>query len=108
MIEYWGDTYCPGIPFNLWQKLETELKIDVLLSSTHQSLKIYPNPTANAIKIQSLKEIKNIELYSLDGQKLDISLMDSQINMTSLKKGSYMLIIYYSGGEMTTTQVIKK
>lgn len=71
---------------------------------------IYPNPTSGIVSIQSDQAVKRIGIYSLNGQSLiqqDISsnTKTSDIDLSDLDQGIYLLKIELNNGSQTMEQV---
>ncbi|MFK7031243.1 T9SS type A sorting domain-containing protein [Flavobacterium oreochromis] len=77
---------------------QEDLVTDVCLS---------PSPVVDNLDITINHEIKAIEVYNLQGQKV---LYDNQktINMTSLKSGEYIIYIHDQTGNTTIKKIIKQ
>ncbi|MBW7868378.1 MAG: T9SS type A sorting domain-containing protein [Brumimicrobium sp.] len=73
---------------------------------------LFPNPAINQLNIQLNSPIKEIELFNLQGQALElkVSIMNdaAQINVSTLNNGVYMLKITNSKGQTTTKRFIKQ
>lgn len=69
--------------------------------------KIYPNPVHHQLIIKSNSDIKNIEIYSLEG-KLVLQSNQKQINVQSLELGMYLVKINRTNGEVISKKIIKK
>lgn len=54
---------------------------------------VYPNPAKSFIKISGLQKSTDYEIFSIDGKfiKKGISNPDSEINISTLVKGTYVL-----------------
>ncbi len=60
---------------------------------TPKKLKIYPNPTANSITIESNIKIERVKIYSLNGLLImDIKDPKPEINFSDLPAADYILI----------------
>lgn len=60
----------------------------------NKELSIYPNPVKNTIFINTKQEISKYEIYSIDGKKIistDHNKTRSQINVSNLKQGNYII-----------------
>lgn len=57
------------------------------------TIKIFPNPTKDLITITSSLTITNIDLFNLQGQKMDIMLEEDKISLQDLSNGIYLLKI---------------
>ena len=74
------------------------LSLDQNLPPQNYKLKIYPNPTSEIIKILISQEIKNINIYSINGVQTKIRPQNEYIDVSNLKKGVYIIKVnqYYS------------
>jgi len=89
-----------------------------IITSTNKpletSIKVYPNPTANYIKISSSEiSIDEVKIYNSNGaqvKSVDVNEkpINIQIDLHSLNKGMYLIQIVGSDGEMFTKRIIKK
>ncbi len=68
---------------------------------------IYPNPTSGILNFNSKSEIQNVALFDLSGRKI-YEFNSSQINISSLPKGIYLVKISTKEGKTTTRKVVKK
>ena len=61
-------------------------------------MKSYPNPTSEIIKILISQEIKNINIYSINGVQIKIKPQNEYIDVSNLKEGVYIIKVnqYYS------------
>ncbi len=70
----------------------------------------YPNPVKNVLNLSYNKEISNVEVYNLLGQKVitnAINANDAQIDMANLSNGAYMVRVT-SDNQVKTIKVIKQ
>ncbi|WP_051890574.1 BspA family leucine-rich repeat surface protein [Chryseobacterium vrystaatense] len=75
-------------------------------SEVHKNdLKIYPNPVKN--KVFFSKELKDIEIYSIDGQLLKRNSKGNQIDISELPKGVYILKASDQSGNPLSKKIIK-
>ena len=74
------------------------LSLDQNLPPQNYKLKIYPNPTSEIIKILISQEIKNINIYSINGVQIKIKPQNEYIDVSNLKEGVYIIKVnqYYS------------
>lgn len=76
------------------------ITVQIVMSTNHfdkNSIKVYPNPVSDILTVQTHEMISEVNLFNLVGQKIDISWQNNQIDMTSLAKGNYILIINIDG-----------
>ncbi|WKK73459.2 T9SS type A sorting domain-containing protein [Marivirga salinae] len=90
----------------------------VIITSNNESLdndiKVFPNPTASYINVSSNTiSVDEIKIYSSNGvqvNKIDInsSAKNTQIDLSSLNKGVYLIQIVGQDGKMLTKRIIKE
>jgi hypothetical protein len=90
----------------------TSLFTNNTLSSTKfnaQNLKatIYPNPTSDNFNIEIENEVKSVEIYSVQGQKM-LTSNSKNIDVSNLSKGMYMVRIEDSNNAVSTQKLIIK
>lgn len=68
---------------------------------------IYPNPTSNNFTIAMENEVKLVEIYSLQGQKVMTSTGKNN-NISNLSKGMYLVRIEDKNNAVTTQKLIVK
>ena len=68
--------------------------------------RIYPNPTTTKITID-YADIQRIELYNLEGKKLQCALKNNELNLSHLASGVYILKISNSHGQTFNQKIIK-
>ncbi len=69
------------------------------------NISIYPNPATEFIQIQNTDENFNVRILSIDGKEI-LQSSDSNIDVSSLEQGTYILI-YESTAGVSTQQFIK-
>lgn len=74
---------------------------------TGKDLTIYPNPVEHELNIKTTKKINQIEIYSLTGQKI-LTSTKTNIEVSKLSKGIYILKILTDDGQQLTQKFIKK
>ena len=70
-------------------------------------INIYPNPSNSEISINSTSKVDFILIYNIMGQKILESKISQNLNVSSLKKGIYLLKSI-SNGVTTTAKFIKE
>ncbi|SMC35441.1 S8 family serine peptidase [Moheibacter sediminis] len=76
--------------------------------SSENSISIYPNPTKGFINVQSDKEIKSLQLISVEGKVIRKNLDSTQIDLNGLPNGIYFLKVELSNGRIQFEKVVKK
>lgn len=70
-------------------------------------VKVYPNPTADILKITAKSKVDAIEIYDMSGKKIEAQLKDNEVNVESFVPGTYMIYVITKDGK-TLTKFIKK
>lgn len=72
--------------------------------------KLYPNPVTDVLILNPARtrEVSKVELFDISGKAVHSSGAVSQINVTRLSAGIYMLLISYADGGSDVQRVIKK
>ena len=75
---------------------------------TKQSLTLYPNPATNLVSINSESDIINVEIFTVNGQKVLETIQSSNIDISGLSQGLYLLTATDISGNKTTTKLLKR
>lgn len=75
---------------------------------TASTLNLYPNPAQHEAFIQSTKAVKNIEVFSMSGQKILVSTQSDRMDTSTLEKGIYFVKIIFEDGSSSTRKLFKK
>ena len=68
---------------------------------------LYPNPTTDNFSIEMDNEVKSIDIYSLQGQKV-LSSNSKEVNVSNLSKGIYLVQIEDENNKISTQKLIVK
>lgn len=79
-----------------------------VLDLDEQKVIIYPNPTYGIVEILSEIEIKEIELFTINGQKVRNYGDNTSLNLVDLPQGIYILKIQLTDGKIISKKIIKK
>lgn len=74
---------------------------------TENSAVIYPNPASDFVNIESKEDINSVEIYAMTGQQV-MTGASSELNVSHLNKGIYLIKIYLKNGKTETHKLIKK
>ncbi|MFN1217747.1 T9SS type A sorting domain-containing protein [Chryseobacterium kwangjuense] len=77
------------IPFTPKEASNTTLGVSDI---SKKEFRIYPNPASDFIQIETLENLKEVNIYSMTGQKM-LTSSTARINIQSLKAGVYMVEI---------------
>lgn len=70
-------------------------------------VQIYPNPVKDILQINSEKAIESVGLFSMEGKKL-MEGKSSQLNVSSLPAGNYVLTVKLADGRIIDKKIVKK
>jgi hypothetical protein len=108
-----GSTYYASQTVNGIESISRlPVTISSSLSTNNFSLEkfnFYPNPIVDNLSISNDKNIDQVEIYSIHGQKLiskEINEMQSTMNLVELQKGVYLMKIFCEG-QNKTIKIIK-
>jgi hypothetical protein len=101
-------TYGRGIwEANLYTSPVTDIDVATIESST---LKLYPNPFVDQIKIESPEQITSLRLFASNGHELPAPIIDAKsiLQVGQLDKGVYTLEMSTSSGKKWVEKIIKE
>ena len=96
---YGGDAYYDNI-----QITSGPLSTQEFAKST---VSIYPNPAVSIVSISSETEIATVEIFTLNGQKVMETAQYSNIDLSVLAKGMYLLQATDTAGNTTIKKLLK-
>ena len=68
---------------------------------------LYPNPASDILNIEMDSELKSVEIYSLQGQKVLLA-TSKDVNISNLPSGIYMIRVQDIDGAIATSKMVKK
>ncbi|MCQ2958987.1 MAG: glycosyl hydrolase family 8 [Bacteroidales bacterium] len=85
-------------------------KITTGVQGMNLVLNVYPNPCKENLFVESMEEISFVQIIGMDGTCSLVELNQScaQISMANLKKGYYLLSVFFANGTSSTTKIIKE
>jgi hypothetical protein len=87
-----------------------EVAVSITLNTDEYSkisLVLYPNPVIDVLNIDTIAEIKLVEIYNIQGQKVK-STNQKQINVSDLANAMYLIKIQDSDNRITLKKFVKK
>ena len=79
---------------NAWKIINTTSTIGVHENQLLKyNLEVYPNPSKNEIYIRNLQNESNYAIFNLIGKSVQIGTTNGKIDVNSINKGMYVLII---------------
>ena len=108
-----GETYYVSQTLGNCESETLAITVDEALSSSvfeTTALKVYPNPANNVITVTNKNAIENIEVANLLGQKVlsqKVNAESTQIDVSGLAAGTYILNVQLQNGTTTSVKVVK-
>lgn len=101
--QYGLDIYNPsGKRMNFNSTSLSNQKVDI------NQIDIYPNPVSDILNISSNQEIKKVEIFQINGQKVFESKVNvSSIDMTEMMAGVYFLKIFGENDVVVIKKIVK-
>lgn len=97
-----------AFPQKLYQFTDPNQPILSTLKNNIETLKIHPTPTSDKLYINSKKEVQNISIYNVFGEKVyAINSHQKELNISHLSKGIYILRIQFEDRKSTVKKIIK-
>lgn len=72
------------------------------------NVSVYPNPFKDVLKISDVKDATSVIVSDLSGRTVAQLKPATELNLSQLNKGVYIVNIKYSNGEVKSTKVIKE
>ncbi|MFK7748274.1 MAG: T9SS type A sorting domain-containing protein [Kordia sp.] len=73
------------------------------------NVSIYPNPTSNTLHIKGIPQIETVEIYSILGKKIEVSITNSTtVDVSTLTNGIYFLKVVDTQNRTVIKKFIKK
>ncbi|WP_162200413.1 T9SS type A sorting domain-containing protein [Kordia jejudonensis] len=73
------------------------------------TVSIYPNPTTDFLQVQGITNIKNLEVYTIQGKNINISFTNTdKIDVSSLQSGIYFLKVMDAQNRIAIRKFIKQ
>ena len=69
---------------------------------------VYPNPSGDVVKVESLNGVAKLELCNLLGELLEVKVDDNSLSVASYPQGTYLLRVYEEGGDVIVCKVVVK
>ena len=80
--------------------------------TTNDNVAIFPNPFNSEIKINTTLNIETIEVYSIDGRKIELEQnyvnTSRPINLSNLKDGIYLILVTDKKGYRYAKKIVKQ
>ncbi|PIF45679.1 putative secreted protein (Por secretion system target) [Chryseobacterium sp. 52] len=77
-----------------------------------QDFRFYPNPVSHTGFLKTVKPVKEIEIYSIDGRKIQVlrysGTRDTKIDFSTYTKGMYILNLRFEDKSLETLKILKE
>ena len=92
--------------YNEYMASEVKTAVDDL----EFAFSVYPNPCVDVLNIEANNEIAFVKILGLNGSKsmFEVNQTSTQIPVTSLANGIYVMQVIFADGSAKTTQFVKK
>ncbi|MGC4130387.1 MAG: T9SS type A sorting domain-containing protein, partial [Bergeyella sp.] len=78
------------------------------VSVLKDKLLVYPNPFTDILKISDIKNVVSISVSDMSGRLVKQMIPSSELNLSQLYQGSYLVVLTMKDGSKQTVKVIKK
>jgi hypothetical protein len=78
---------------------------------SYAAIRYYPNPVLNDLNIKSETEIRNIDVYTITGQKIKsvtLKTSNTTIDLSDLTSGTYFVTVTLKNGTLSVQKIVKK
>ncbi len=89
-------------------KFNGNLNLAVTDTAVKSGISIYPNPATDVVTVKTTKNVESVTIIDLSGKRVMSVKGSKEINVSSLAKGTYILQVYYGGGAVENTKLVKK
>ncbi|MCX8531418.1 T9SS type A sorting domain-containing protein [Chryseobacterium luquanense] len=70
---------------------------------------VYPNPFSSELNLANVSEVSSIEILDFSGKSIKTNIQpESKLDLSSLDKGNYILVLKNKNGTLTSQKVVKK
>ncbi len=97
-----------GLPFPAFNVLSGSVLAVSDAAANNLKLSVFPNPVSEVLNLKSDKEITGVTVIDLSGKIIKREKGVSQINVSNLAKGTYVVQAAYKNGSVENTKFIKK
>jgi Flp pilus assembly pilin Flp len=111
-----GNYVSVGAPYNNGSGIDSgHVKVYSLVSllstndfnKSNLKFNLYPNPANSILNIDLATELKSVEIYSLQGQKV-LTATEKKVNISGLSIGIYMVKVEDENGAIATKKLVKE
>lgn len=77
-------------------------------AASKKEISVYPNPFKDILKISDIKDVKSIIVTDVSGRQLKTLKASTEINLSDLNAGLYLISLHMEDGSIKTVKAIKK
>ncbi|MGC4128681.1 MAG: T9SS type A sorting domain-containing protein [Bergeyella sp.] len=71
-------------------------------------ISVYPNPFTDILKISDVKDVKSVSINDMSGRQVKILTPATELNLSDLKSGLYIINLAMEDGSVKSVKAIKK
>lgn len=75
--------------------------------NSNSKIKVYPNPVKDILKISDITGVKSISVTDMSGRQIKTLAPSTEINLSNLKAGNYVISLIMENGSIQTLNTIK-
>ena len=102
-----GDLFVTEYDGNKVRKVSSVALNSSEFQTNNLKLNLYPNPASDILNIETENELKSVEIYSIQGQKV-LSAVSKEINISNLTSGLYLVQVTDIDDIIATQKLIIK
>ncbi len=107
LLDLTNSIYIDSIVFDANRGAIPELGVTKFIDSKNK-ISLYPNPAKNVLNVKSDNTISKIDVYDMQGKKVASRNNTSDINVSSLGKGIYIISVVHDNGSVASKQFAKE
>lgn len=83
--------------------------VGIIENAIDKQVNIFPNPSSNYIKIESINDLRSVTLYSCLGNIIKMEMLnDNMLDVSKLNNGIYFLKLDFSNGSLKKMIIVEK
>ncbi len=107
LLDITNSIYIDAIVFDTNRGEIPELGVSKFTDANNK-ISLYPNPARNVLNVKSSNKISKIDVYDMQGKKVASKNNTSDINVSSLTNGIYIVSVVQDNGSVASKQFVKE